>query len=302
MIVIVGGTGTMGSSAARQLLAEREAVRIVTRSRERAEALGRMGAEIVDGNLLDRESMIRACKGATGVLSAAHSIFGRGKHASVHVDGRGHRDLIDAAREAGVHHFVYTSVFDFGGAYRSIPFIRIKYETEKYLSSSGLAHTILRPTVFMQPHAHALIGVPVVRKGRVVLFGSGRVRRNFVAPEDVARVAVASLRDPSLAGETVDVGGPENLTDLDVVRIYERLSGRTAKVRHVPIPLVRWMSVIARRVHSGVGQVLRMAVLGQSEGQMFDADSFSKRFGFAPARLERWAAERLSREAGVPSQ
>ena len=100
---------------------------------------------------------------------------------------------------------------------------------EAYLAGSGLSHTILQPTAFMETHAHMLVGVPILEKGKVALFGRGETPRNFVAAADVADFAVLALRDPSLAGETLAVGGPEDLTHMDVVRLYERLAGRAAK-------------------------------------------------------------------------
>jgi uncharacterized protein YbjT (DUF2867 family) len=301
MIVIVGGTGTMGRLTARKLLDAGEQVRVVTRDPARAETLREAGAEIVRGDLLDEASLLRACEGAGTVLSAAHSLFGRGRHASVHVDGRGQRDLIDAAVKSGVRHFVQTSAFDFGPAYRVIPFFRIKYETEGYLRASGLAHTILRPTAFMDPHAHMLLGLRVATGQRVVLFGDGSARRNFVAPEDVARVAVSVIRDPALRGGIVDIGGPENLDDREVIRLYEQLSGKTAQVNRVPAFALGIASALFRPIHPGVSQVLQMTAVLQKHDQLFDG-GIPDRFGFEPMTLETWARMRLARRgaSGVP--
>ncbi|HEX7706849.1 MAG TPA: SDR family oxidoreductase [Thermoanaerobaculia bacterium] len=300
MIVIVGGTGTMGRLTTRKLLAAGERVTVVTRDPARAESLRQAGAEIVRGDLLDRTSLLRACEGAGTVLSAAHSLFGRGRHASVHVDGRGQRDLIDAAAKSGVQHFVLTSAFDFGAAYQEVPFFRIKYETEEYLRASGLSHTILRPTAFMDPHAHTLLGLRVATGQRVVSFGDGSARRNFIAPEDVARVAVAVIRDPALGGGIVDIGGPENLDDREVIRIYERLSGRTASVIRVPVIALRIASTLFRPLHPGVSQVLRMTAVLQKHDQPFDG-GIPTRFGFEPMPLETWARLRLTNRAAGPA-
>ena len=114
MILIVGGTGSLGSATARRLLARGRPVRVMTRIPEKAAELQALGAQVVQGDLLDKASLAGACRGVEKVLAAAHSILGRGREASKFVDLAGHKDLIDAAQSAGVMHFVYTSIFYYG--------------------------------------------------------------------------------------------------------------------------------------------------------------------------------------------
>lgn len=296
MKLIIGGTGDLGTAVTRQLLAVREPVRVMTRARSRAAQLAASGAEVVEGDLLHRDSLERACAGVDAVVATAHSLFGRGRNASAHVDGAGHRTLIDVARDAGVKRFVYTSVYDFDPAYHAVPFFRIKYETEEYLKASGLPFTILRPTAFMESHAHGLIGEGIMRKGKVAIFGRGERPRNFVAAADVARVAVLALSDPDLVGATVAVGGPAHHTNMDVVRIYERATGRTAKVSHVPLGLLRLVSAIARPVHPGISQVVRTGIIADTVDQRFEAPAHQKPLPITFTSLEDWVAEKVGGE------
>ena len=300
MILIVGGTGILGSLVTRRLLAGGHRVRVMSRAPGKAAALRGAGAEVVAGDLRDRDAVVRACSGARAVVAAAHSLLGRGAQASAHVDDAAHRRLIDVAREAGVRHLVYTSVYDYGPAFREVPFFRIKWDVERYLKSSGLDYTILRPTAFMDVHAHMLIGEPILRRGRVVLFGRGETPRNFVAAEDAAAAATLALHEVALVGETIDVAGPENLTSLDVVRIYERAGGRTARVTRVPLGVPRTLSRLIRPLHPGVSQMLQAAVLGDTEDQRVDGRTVMARVGITPVRLEDWVARRLGAAHGVP--
>lgn len=155
------------------------------------------------------------------------------------MDGAGHRRLIEVAKPSGVGHVVYTSVYDYGPAHHAVPFFQIELGVKAHLKASGLPYTIFRPTAFMDFHAHTLIGEPVLATGKVVLFGRGDRPRNFIAAQDVARFVTLALRDPALRGETVDVAGPENLTAMDVVRLYEREGGRRARVIRLPLTLAR---------------------------------------------------------------
>jgi NADH dehydrogenase len=291
MHLIVGGTGTLGRIVTRRLLHDGDAVRVMTRNPDAASALREAGAEVVAGDLLDPASVRRACSGANAVVASAHSLFGRGRSASRHVDDAGHRRLIDTARDCGVDHFVYTAVYDNRPAYRAVPFFRIKYEVEEHLKASGLTWTIVRPTAFMEVHAHLLIGAPILAKGKVVMFGRGEQPRNFVAAEDVAAVIQLALRDGSLRGRTIDVGGPEDLTGMDVVRLYERTRGTPVRVVHLPVGLARTVAAILRPLHPGVSQVVQSAVLADTEDQRYKAAADSVPSNMTS--LESWMSQHV---------
>ena len=291
MVLVVGGTGILGRLITRQLLAAGASVRVMTRTPSKATSLQHAGAEVVSGDLVDDESLARACTGADRVVAAAHSLFGRGRHASAHVDGAGHRRLIETAKARGVDHFVYTSAYFPDPAFQAIPFVRIKREIEQYVKASGLDYTILRPTAFMDFHAHVLLGKPVLAGKKLMMFGQGEKLRNFVAARDVAALVVRALQDRALAGETIDIGGPENLTDMDVVRTYERISGRTAKVMHLSLAVPRTLARVVRPFHSGISQVLQLASLMSISEQPFDARPLQQRYAIQLTRLEEFARE-----------
>ena len=65
-------------------------------------------------------------------------------------------------------------------------------------------------------------GQVCVVTGKVSLFGRGDNPRNFVVADDVAQIVVMVLTDPALQGQVIDVGGPENHSNMDVVRLYEQ--------------------------------------------------------------------------------
>jgi len=265
----------------------------MTRTPEKAANLGKLGAEIVQGDLLDKTSLIEACRGVEKVLASAHSILGRGREASKYVDLGGHKDLIDAAKEAGVGQFVYTSMYNYGPEFETVPFLQYKRTVERYLQSSGLKFTILRPTAFMETHAELLIGVPILEKGKVLLFGEGENPRNFIAADDVAPFAVMALEDDDLNGRTLDIGGPENLTNMQVVRLYEKLAGRPAKVSHVPLGMLKVMYRVLQPVHPGLSQVMQSSIYADTVNSIFDPATMLDAYPVSLIRLEDWAAKRV---------
>ncbi|MDO8501635.1 MAG: SDR family oxidoreductase [Gemmatimonadaceae bacterium] len=292
MILIVGATGTLGGKVARTLLANGQPVRAMTRELANGDKLQSLGAKIVRGDLRDRESLDFALRGVSTVIAAAHSMLGKGEDASELVDDAGHRGLIESAKQAGVRHFIYTSVVG-ASPDHPVDFWRTKARVERYLQDSGLTWTIIRPTAFMEIHAYQLIGKPVMEGKRVVLFGPGRNPRNYVAAEDVAKVVVGALQIPSLRGEIIEVGGPENLTAHEIVQTFERVSGRKAKVTHLPLGVVRALSRAMKPLHPGVSRVLRVGVINETTDQTFDPSLMRSRVPVTLTRLEDWVRSRV---------
>ena len=146
MILIVGASGRLGSTIARHLLSQGKRVRALTRTPARLEQLEAMGAEVVRGDLRDPASLVSACQQAEQVITTAHAGEGTGSNTPGRVDGEGNRQLIEAAKAAGVRHFVFIST---RGARADSPvdLFRFKYQTEAYLRASGVPFTILRPKI-----------------------------------------------------------------------------------------------------------------------------------------------------------
>lgn len=105
-----------------------------------------------------------------------------------------------------------------------------------------------------------LVGQPLLDTGRTQVFGRGNNPVNFVSVDDMAFAVVEAVVNSALRGADIEGGGPENLTMNQVARVFERLSGRPGKVSHVPLPVMRVMSVVmkpfrpalARQIQAGV--------------------------------------------------
>src|SRR5918998_4594086 len=145
LIVVTGATGKQGGAVARSLLDRGFRIRALTRNPQKpaAQALAQQGAEIVQGDMDDRSAMDRVLEDAYGVFSVQN--FGEiGPEGEV-TQGK---ILADAAKVAGIQHFVYSSV---GSSYREtgIPHFESKWQIEKHVRNVGLPYTILRPVFFM---------------------------------------------------------------------------------------------------------------------------------------------------------
>jgi uncharacterized protein YbjT (DUF2867 family) len=241
MILVAGGTGKLGAHIVPRL-AEGAVVRVLTRDAKRAHALS-ADVELVTGDLSRTSDVAAAVKGCQVVISAVHGFAGPGNPSPEAIDRDATCALIRAAKDAGVAHFVLVSV---QGAARHHPMSlhRAKFVAEEALRESGLAFTILRPTAFMETWIE-IIGAPLADKGHALVFGPGRNPINFVSVRDVAALTILAVKDQVLRGEVVEIGG-ENL---DFVTMAERLieaRGKPARIKHIPLSVLRMMSVLAR--------------------------------------------------------
>ncbi len=296
MFLIVGATGVLGHEATRQLLAAGYKVRAMTRYPEKATDLKQLGAEVIQGDLIDPPSLRRACQGIEAVLASAHQLMGTGKYSSSAVDDVGHRSLIDAARAAGVQHFVYVSIMG-ATADHSVDFFRTKIKIEQYLKQSGLSYTILRPPAFMEWHIHNLLGLGILQTGKATIYGRGENRTNFIAGRDVARFAVLALTDSRLRRKTLEVGGPDNVTKNQVAQMYGMFSGHPARVSHVPDGMMRVMSPIMHPFQPVLSRLMAFSVWNDTTDQTFDPCDLLKEYPMNMIHVEDFIREKVKEQA-----
>ncbi|MBJ7593859.1 MAG: NAD(P)H-binding protein [Candidatus Dormibacteraeota bacterium] len=116
---------------------------------------------------------------------------------------------------------------------------RAKYAAEQHLRASTAPWTIVRATAFVELWADIL--------AKPMVFGRGDNPINFVSVHDVAAVVARAAVDTGLRGQTLDVGGPNNLTFTQLVAELQSLRGDTRTVRHIPRAMLRVMSPLSRK-------------------------------------------------------
>ena len=230
MILVVGATGNLGGEISR-LLAERdEPLRVFVRTTSdpaKVDALRKLGAEIVEGDLKDPSSLAAACAGVKTVFSTATSTISRGEGDSIEtVDLIGQLNLVEAADSAGVERFVFVSFTEMDP---DSPLQRAKRAVEQRLADSGMTATVLRPTYFMEVWLSPVVGFDATN-GQAQIFGAGDNPISWISLFDVARAVVDSRSDEAV----VELGGPDALSQLEVVAIFERETGRPFELQHVP--------------------------------------------------------------------
>jgi NAD(P)H dehydrogenase (quinone) len=215
-IAVTGATGGLGGRVAARLAGLGVPQRLLVRDPARAPELP--GAEVVRASYDDADAVRAALDGVETLflVSASEARDRVGQH----------RTAVDAAVAAGVQRIVYVS---FLGAApdATFTFARDHWATEEHIRATGLRHTFLRDSMYMD-------FVPsMVSEGGVIAGPAGDGRVAFVARDDIADVAVAVLTDDGAGhdGVTYDVTGPEALTMADAAAALAQAQGRPVTYR-----------------------------------------------------------------------
>lgn len=234
MTLVVGATGLLGSEICRLLAARSKPFRALVRptsDNSKVAQLQSLGAEIARGDLKDRSSLEAACKGVNAVISTASSTLSRQEGDSIQtVDLEGQLNLIDAAKGADVSQFILVS---FPPSANDFPLQDAKRAAEEHLKHSGLNYTILQPSVFMEVWLSPVLGFDAAN-AKAHIYGSGQNKISWISYKDVAKFATESLDNPAARNAVIELGGPESLSPLEVVRIFEQVQGRSFEVQYVP--------------------------------------------------------------------
>lgn len=228
-ILVTGATGKQGGAAARQLLDAGYDVRALTRDpkKESAEELRSLGAEVVEGDLDDRASLERAVEGAYGVFSV-QNFWETGYDREVEQGVR----MADVAADAGVEHFVYSSV---GGAERNtgIPHFDSKYEIEEHVRSLDMPYTTLRPVFFMN-NWEADMFKNMVLGGTLAQPLSPDTPFQQIDVDDIGAFVALAFDNPSVwIGRELEIAGDERTME-EIARTFSDVIGRDVNYHQVP--------------------------------------------------------------------
>lgn len=216
MYLVTGATGSLGRRIVQQLRHQEKPVKAFVRLLSRYQELEDWGAELFIGDLRQDKDIEKACQGVDYIISA------HGSDADAQaLDYRANIELIDQAKAQGIKHFVYISVLGVDRGYQDSAVFKAKRAVEKYLMSSGLNYTILRPSGF----ANNLL--PLAQRfretGIYLLIGDSKNRSSIVSTDDLAKIAIDSVTIADAKNQIFAVGGPEILTREDIPRIFSRI-------------------------------------------------------------------------------
>ena len=233
MILVAGATGLVGSEVCRDLARRGEPVRALVRAtsaKEKLEALRSGGAELCVGDLKDPLSLSSACRGVDAIVSTASSTLSRQAGDSIEsVDAAGQLNLVNAAKAAGIARFVFVSFRPPRAI--SYPLADAKRQVEEAIAT--LNFTIIQASWFMEVWLSPALGFDYANR-TARIYGPGTSPISWVSFRDVAEMCALAVRSPAADRRTIEFGGPEALSPLEVVARFEKIGGRPFQLQHVP--------------------------------------------------------------------
>jgi len=266
-VMVVGATGFLGMEICRQLIAAKRKVKGLVRTSSdpaKVQVLQRMGVETATGDIKDIASLNNVFEEVSAVISTASSTLSRQEGDSIEsVDNTGQLNVVEAANNAGVNQFIFIS---FKAMSEEFPLQTAKRKVEKQLVESKMNYTILRPTFFMEVWLSPAIGFDFPNS-KATIYGEGINKLSWISLKDVAAFAVASLDNPLAMNSIFELGGPDALSPLEVVKIFEQHTGTTFAVERVPQEAI----VIQKNgATDSLTESFAALMLAYAEGSMID--------------------------------
>lgn len=288
MDLVVGSTGMVGGRVAHGLAAAGRRVRALVRNpegRPEADRLRDAGIEVASGDLTRPDTLRAACADVEVVVCTATSMPHAADDGLRRVDRDGVRALVEAAEEAGAGTFVYVSYS--GNLKQPSPLQEAKRGTEERLLASPLRAVILRPSIFMDVWLSPHLGFDPVG-GRVVVYGPGDRPVSYISAADVAEFAVRTATGEAEGDLVLELGGPEPLSQLQAVEMFERTLGREIEREHIPLEALRQRHASSDPLERTFGAL----GLGYADGDPIpDAPVTARAYGISLRSVEAYARE-----------
>ena len=231
----------MGSAVVHELRARNHEVRALVRRPDQASRLASWGVELAAGDVTEPVALAAATAGCSHVVHLVAIIKGsRADFGRVMIDGT--RNVIAAAREAGVERFILMSALGTSEETKGlVPYYRAKWQMEQDLVASGLEHVVFRPSFMFGKSGGVLpTFIRQVRYSPVVpVLGPGTRKLQPIWLDDVAAYFARAVDLPAAADRTFELGGPEQLSWNELYARIATVLGRRRALVHIPFGAAR---------------------------------------------------------------
>jgi uncharacterized protein YbjT (DUF2867 family) len=224
MILVTGAAGLSGSTVIREFVANGVPVRALVRNRAKATSIANLrDVQIVEGDMARAETLSSALEGITRVL-----LISSADQQMLETQCR----FIDACKAAGVAHVVKFSGKESGIGFnaQNFRFTRMHEEIERYLESSGLAWTHLRPSQFMQVY---LREAPTIMSKGLLLLPLDDAKLAPVDLEDVAKIAFGLLTQGDHRSRAFEMTGPQALSMTEIAAAISEATGLLVRYQSI---------------------------------------------------------------------
>jgi len=258
-VFLTGATGFVGKHMLEQLLVEGYAVRAALRGSPGQKArivshvqhLGRKDDfQYVHGNVVEGSRLEEGMQGCDAVIHLVGIIVENGTNTFERVHHLGTRNVVEAAKRTGIKRFVQMSALGVR-ADGVAPYQTTKWKAEEEVRQSGIRFCILRPSLifgkgdgFVTQMMATMRSAPLFRP----VPGDGRPKFRPIAVEDVTTCFARALTYDAAINQTVELGGPDELTLNEVLAEIARCAGVRKPAVHLPLPLMMAGARVAQKL------------------------------------------------------
>jgi NADH dehydrogenase len=250
LILVTGGTGFVGGHVVHELRGRDLPVRCLVRDLRKGARLAAWGCELVEGDVTQRESLRAAASGADAVVHLVAIRQGRREQFQrIMVDGT--RDLLAAAKDAGVGRFVHMSALGTTEESKDlVPYYGAKWETEQLVQGSGIPYVIFRPSFVFGADGGILPTFVKVAKLTPVtpIIGGGRQRIQPIWADDLAKYFADAVEREDVAGRLFELGGPDVISWNEFWERLKRVHGIRRPSLHIPVGLMKINALLTERL------------------------------------------------------
>ena len=286
MLLITGCTGFVGSALVHRLSREGVEIRGLSRNPQHPKDPNLPAIHLFSGNILDTNALSRAMEGVDQVIHLVGILFEQPGQTFEKVHRQGTKNVVDAAKKAGVSRFLHMSSLGTRPDGRS-RYHRSKWQAEEVVRKSGLNYTIYRPSVIFGPFdAFTNVFSKMVRYSPLApLLGDGSMRMQPVWIEDLVAFLWHSLDDETAAGQVFELGGPEQLTFREIMGTIITVMGKRRILVPIPFSLLKMEATILERILSRPPVTTDQLIMAR-ENNICTAPSPWPRYGLSPCAFK----------------
>ena len=224
MILVTGATGHLGKATVDFLLQKGvtpASIAVLVRDEKKAAEFQKKGVTLTLGDYDNYNSLVNAFKGVDKLFFiSASDVFNRSKQ---------HENVVNAAKESGVSHIVYTSFSSTNETESSaIAMVAESHlKTEKWIKESGIGYTILKNGIYMDM-LPVFMGDHVLQTGMITQ-PAGNGKSAYASRNDMAEVASNILTSPGHEGKTYTLAGEKSYSYHDIANILSKVTGKEIK-------------------------------------------------------------------------
>jgi uncharacterized protein YbjT (DUF2867 family) len=291
LTLVAGSTGKVGGKICALLASEGRPFRALVRPASdpaKVDALRELGAEVVVGDTEQPDTLGQAMDGAAHVVTTASTFPADQRPNAIDLVERGGTcNLVDAAAAAGIRRFVHLSLLETPTTY---PHQQAKLAAEQYVKQSGLEYAIVKPGLFVDVWFSPPLGFDLAG-GTIQIFGDGMATHTWICTDDVARFCVWALDADEARNASIELGGPDIVSQLDILGMYEELLGTRLARNYLPAEQLERMHAEGQ---TPLDVSLAGVMLNAARGGYVDAAEISSASGIRLTPMREFVAGQLA--------